>query len=147
MGNKTSFEAPRMKVAVGWQFLLFATAEVLLYLSYQHHDSRFHWFLHFFVGSSAAFIVMTVITYWSNRTIRFPFLWLVIGHLIAMLPDILWSAQLLPHQAWMDVFVFHISSHFIPGRIWTWYVIFLLCLALYLYVCEKQQTATDRVKK
>jgi len=52
-----------MKVAVGWQFLLFATAEVLLYLSYQHHDSRFHWFLHFFVGSSAAFIVMTVITY------------------------------------------------------------------------------------
>ena len=37
-----------MKVAVGSQFVLFATAEVLLYLSYQHHDSRFHWFLHFF---------------------------------------------------------------------------------------------------
>jgi hypothetical protein len=54
-----------------------------------------------------------------------------------MFPDILWSAELLPHQAWMDIFVLHISSHFIPGRNWTWYVIFLLCLALYLYVRQK----------
>jgi hypothetical protein len=137
MGNKTALEASGMKAPVAWQLVFFATAEVLLYFSYQHHDSRFHWFLHFFVGTSAALGVMTLITYWSNRTILFPFLWLLIGHVIAMFPDILWSAELLPHQAWMDIFVLHISSHFIPGRNWTWYVIFLLCLALYLYVCQK----------
>ena len=137
MGDKTALEASWMKAPVVWQLVLFATAEVLLYLSYQHHDTRFHWFLHFFVGTSAAFGVMTLITYWSNRTILFPFLWLLVGHVIAMFPDILWSAELLPHQAWMDIFVLHIFSHFIPGRNWTWYVIFLLCLALYLYVRQK----------
>jgi hypothetical protein len=137
MGDKTALEESWMKAPVVWQLVLFATAEVLLYLSYQHHDTRFHWFLHFFVGTSAAFGVMTLITYWSNRTILFPFLWLLVGHVIAMFPDILWSAELLPHQAWMDIFVLHISSHFIPGRNWTWYVIFLLCLAVYLYVRQK----------
>jgi hypothetical protein len=137
MGDKTALEESWMKAPVVWQLVLFATAEVLLYLSYQHHDTRFHWFLHFFVGTSAAFGVMTLITYWSNRTVLFPFLWLLVGHVIAMFPDILWSAELLPHQAWMDIFVLHISSHFIPGRNWTWYVIFLLCLALYLYVRQK----------
>jgi hypothetical protein len=117
MGDKTALEESWMKAPVVWQLVLFATAEVLLYLSYQHHDTRFHWFLHFFVGTSAAFGVMTLITYWSNRTILFPFLWLLVGHVIAMFPDILWSAELLPHQAWMDIFVLHISSHFIPEGI------------------------------
>jgi hypothetical protein len=120
-------------VRLGWQSALFAPMELLLYLSYQHHDARFHWFLHFFVGSSAALIVMAVRTYWFNRTILFPLLWLLTGHSIAMFPDILWNFQLLRHQSWMDVFLGHISSHFIPGRNWTWYVIFLVCLALYLY--------------
>jgi hypothetical protein len=138
MGNKTALEASRMNPSVARQFAFFAMAELLLYLSYQHHDSRFHWFLHFFAGTSAALIVMTLVTYWSNRTILFPFLWVLIGHTVAMFPDILWSAELLPHQHWMDIFVFHISSHFIPGRNWTWYVIFLLCLALYLYARQRQ---------
>jgi Protein of unknown function, DUF547 len=118
---------------LGWQSWLFALIEILLYLSYQHHDARFHWFLHFFVGTSTALIVLVVLTYYVNRTIDLPMLWLLMGHAIAMLPDILWNFQLLPHQPWMDVFLFHVSSHFIPGRNWTWYVIFLICLAAYFY--------------
>ena len=117
----------------GWQPWLFAMIELLLYLSYQHHDARFHWFLHFFVGTSTTLIVLVVLTYSFNRAIGFPMLYLLIGHVIAMFPDILWNFQLLPHQPWMDVFLFHVSSHFIPGRNWTWYVIFLICLALYFY--------------
>lgn len=115
-----------------WGPALFVAAEVLLYLSYRHHDARFHWFLHFFVGTSAALLAMPVLTFWSARPVRFPLLWLLTGHLIAMLPDILWNLQVLPHQPWMDVFLLHISAHFIPGRNWTWYVIFLVCLAVYL---------------
>jgi hypothetical protein len=61
-------------------------------------------------------------------------LWLLAGHAIAMFPDILWNFQLLHHQSWMDIFLGHISSHFVPGRNWSWYVIFLICLAIYLSV-------------
>ncbi|MBN2887696.1 MAG: hypothetical protein JXM75_13420, partial [Chromatiaceae bacterium] len=92
-----------------------------------------HWFLHFFVGASAALIVMALLTYRSGRVVRFPLLWLLSGHIIAMFPDILWNFQWLPHQPWMDIFLLHISSHFIPGRNWTWYALFLVSLALYLY--------------
>lgn len=129
---------------LSWQSAFFAVAEVLLYLSYQHQDARFHWFLHIFVGTSAALVTMAVLTYWSGRTIRFPLLWLLTGHLIAMLPDILWTLQWLPHQPWMDVFLLHISSHFIPGRNWTWYVMFLGCLALHLYT---RRAAEARLQK
>jgi hypothetical protein len=122
-----------------WQSALFATVELLLYLSYQHHDARFHWFLHFFVGTSGALIVMAAMTYWFHRTILSPLLWLLTGHAIAMFPDILWNFQLLHHQSWMDVFLGHISSHFIPGRNWTWYVIFQVCLAVYLYARRARQ--------
>src|SRR5262249_40673119 len=129
---------------LGWQPWLFAMIELLLYLSYQHHDARFHWFLHFFVGTSTALIMLVVLTYSFNRAIGFPMLYLLIGHVIAMFPDILWNFWLLPHQPWMDVFLFHVSSHFIPGRNWTWYIIFLICLALYFYA----RRATDlRAKK
>jgi hypothetical protein len=74
MGNKTALEASGMKAPVAWQLVFFATAEVLLYFSYQHHDARFHWFLHFFVGTSAAFGLMTLITLLvqSNHSFSFP---------------------------------------------------------------------------
>ncbi len=36
-------------------------AEVGLYASYRGHDARFHWFTHFFVGASAALVVMAVV--------------------------------------------------------------------------------------
>lgn len=130
---------------IGWQSALFAMVEGLLYLSYQHHDARFHWFLHFFVGTSAALSVMSVLMWWSNRTIVFPLLWLLTGHAIAMFPDIPWNFQLLRHEPWMDVFLFHISSHFIPGGNWTWYVIFLACLALYLIAYRAREIRAQKV--
>lgn len=132
-------------LGLGWQFALFATAEGLLYLSYQHHDARFHWFLHFFVGTSAALLVLAVLTYGATRTIRVPLLWLLMGHVIAMFPDILWNLQWLPHQPWMDVFLLHISAHFIPGRNWTWYAIFLVCLALYLSARRATELRAQKV--
>jgi hypothetical protein len=127
-----------------WRPALFVAAEVVLYLSYRHHDARFHWFLHFFVGTSAALIAMAVLTYGSARPVRLPLLWLLTGHLIAMLPDILWNLQWLPYQPWMDVFLLHISAHFIPGRNWTWYVIFLVCLAVYLYARRAAEVGVQK---
>jgi hypothetical protein len=117
---------------IHWDFALLTIVEFVLYLSYQHHDAGFHWFLHFFVGTSAALVVLTILTYWFNRIIALPLLWLLGGHVIAMFPDFLWNLQVLPHQPWMDVFLLHVSAHFTPGRNWTWYVVFLISLAVYL---------------
>ena len=128
---------------VSWDVALFAIAEVLLYLSYQQHDARFHWFLHFFVGTSAAMVVLTILTYGFNRIIPFSMLWLLLGHAMAMFPDILWNLQVLPHQPWMDVFLLHVSSHFTPGRNWTWYVIFMISLGLYLFARREMELRSD----
>lgn len=116
--------------------------EVVLYVSYFAHEARFHWFTHFFVGASAALVVMTVIAWRTRRPVPLPLVWPILGHLVAMFPDFLFEAG-IAHRRWMDVFLGHLSTHFIPGRNWTWYGVFLVCLALYLWV-SSQQDRTQR---
>lgn len=111
--------------------LAFVLVELGLYLTYFAHEARFHWFTHFFVGGTAAFLVMTVLARRFRRPVPMPLLWLLLGHLLAMFPDFLFQAG-IAHQRWMDVFLGHLSSHFIPGRNWTWYAIWLVCMAVYL---------------
>lgn len=113
---------------------LFVLAEVLLYASYRHHDARFHWFLHFLVGASAALLLMALIAWRRRAAAPFPLLWILAGHLLAMTPDFLFLFFSIIHRCWMDVFLLHIQAHFIPGRNLTWYLIFLLSLAAYLKV-------------
>lgn len=48
-------------------------------------------------------------------------------------PDALYVRD-VAHQRWMDVFVAHNVSHFIPGRNVTWYLLFLAALSLYLTI-------------
>jgi hypothetical protein len=89
--------------------------EVALYLSYRHHDARFHWFTHFFVGASAALLVMAAVAARMRRAVPYPLVWPIVGHLGAMFPDFLFRFG-IAHARWMDVFLGHVSSHFIPGR-------------------------------
>lgn len=125
-----------------WFWVLFTAMEAFLYVSYQLNNGSFHWFLHFFVGASIVLIVMGLITALSDRIVRHPLLWIFVGHVIAMFPDILWNFSLATHQPWMDVFLGHIVAHFIPGRNWTWYGIFLMSLAFYLYQRAMKEAAT-----
>jgi hypothetical protein len=37
----------------------------------------------------------------------------------------------------MDVFLRHISTHFVPGRNWTWYAVFLVTSAAYLITVDR----------
>ncbi len=106
--------------------------ELGLYLSYRGHDARFHWFTHLFVGASVALVVMAAVTAHTGRAVPYPLVWPLLAHLFAMTPDLLFAAG-GAHQRWMDVFLGHISSHFIPGRNLTWYAVFLAALALYLF--------------
>ncbi len=107
--------------------------EMALYASYQGEDGRFHWFTHFFVGTAFALVAMTVVARRTGRPVRLPLLWLLVGHLAAMAPDFAFLEG-VAHGRWMDVFLAHVSSHYILGRNWTWYAVFLTALAAYLTV-------------
>ena len=123
----------------GWCLVAVAVAvavELALYASYRGHDARFHWFTHFFVGSAAALIVMAAVSARTRRPVRAPLLWPLAAHLYAALPDFLFLGG-TAHARWMDVFLGHIGSHFVPGRNVTWYVAFLAALALYLAVLDR----------
>lgn len=111
--------------------LLAVAVEVGLFASYRGHDARFHWFTHFFVGGSVALVAMALAARRWRRPVPYPLVWPLLGHLVAMFPDFLFAAG-EAHARWMDVFLGHISSHFVPGRNVTWYVVFLAALGLYL---------------
>ncbi len=112
-----------------------AAVEVALYASYRGHDARFHWFTHFFVGASAALAVMALVAAARARPVALPLVWVLAGHLFTMAPDFAFAAG-AAHRRWMDVFLGHVSTHFVPGRNWTWYAVFLASLGLYLVVLD-----------
>lgn len=110
--------------------------EIGLYLSYRGHDARFHWFTHLFVGAAATLLIMAAVSARTGRPVPYPLVWPLIGHLFAMTPDLLFAGGLV-HSRWMDVFLGHVSSHFVPGRNLTWYAVFLSALAGYLFVIDR----------
>lgn len=111
--------------------LVFVVIEVSLYISYQAHEARFHWFTHFFVGSSVALMAMSAFVMVTRRPARVPLIWPVAAHVFAIIPDFLFTAG-VAHQRWMNVFLGHLAGHFVPGRNWTWYAVFLVSLGIYL---------------
>jgi len=114
-----------------------------LYASYQGEDGRFHWFTHFFVGTAFALAAMTVVARRTGRPVRLPLLWLLVGHLVAMAPDFAFLEG-VAHGRWMDVFLAHVSSHYVVGRNWTWYGVFLAALAAYLAVVDSLRPPPQR---
>jgi len=113
-----------------------AILELALYLSYRGHDARFHWFTHLFVGTSVALLAMALVAVRTGRPVPYPLVWPVAAHLVAMTPDLLFAAG-HAHQRWMELFLGHISAHFVPGRNLTWYAVFLLSLAAYLLAVDR----------
>jgi len=124
--------------------LLAVAVEIGIYFSYRGHDARFHWFTHFFIDSATALVIMSVVAWRRGRPVPYPLVWPVLGHLFAMFPDILFSLG-IAHYRWMDVFLGHVSTHFVPGRNLTWFVVFLAALGLYLAVLGRQAPATSAV--
>ena len=116
--------------------LMAVVVELALYFSYRGHDARFHWFTHLFVGAATALVVMAAVALRSGRPVPYPLVWPVLGHLFAMTPDLAFSGGVV-HQRWMDVFLGHVSTHFVPGRNVTWYTVFLASLALYLAAVDR----------
>lgn len=114
------------------QLALLLVVEVLLFLSYSVHDARFHWATHFLVAVIVAIIVMAI--YLRVRKAPGPrfLLMLVLGlHVFAMAPDLLFRAG-VPHAAWMDIFLGHVSAHYMPGGDTTWLVIAVTAITGYV---------------
>lgn len=119
---------------------LAGASEAFLFMRYQAHDAPYHWFTHFLVGGSVALIWMTVWVVQERRRVSLAAVWVVLGHLVAMFPDLLFAWG-IPHQRWMDAFLGHITSHYIPGGNATWYAVFLGALAGYLIADARLQSS------
>lgn len=122
--------------------LLAVLVEVALYFSYRGHDARFHWFTHFFVGTATALLIMAELARRSRRPVPLPLVWPLLGHVVAMIPDFLFVGG-IAHRRWMDIFLGHISSHYVPGRNVTWYAVSALSLGLYLAVLARLNGAGE----
>jgi len=111
--------------------LVATLVELLLLTVYVSQDAAYHWLVHFLVGGTVALLGLTAATACRHRPATQPTLWVLLGHLVAIFPDLLFAAG-IAHQRWMDLFLGHVSSHNVPGGLWTLYGSFLAGLALYL---------------
>lgn len=121
----------------GWAILV----EGLLYVFYRGHDARFHWLMHFLVGASTASALMALYVVRARRPVHLPLVWIAAGHLLAMAPDFAFAFG-IAHQQWMDVFLGHVSSHFVPGRNVTWLGVFAVSLGAYLFALRRAHQPT-----
>ena len=113
------------------ELIVVVVVEILLYRRYQEGDGTFHYFTHLFAGGSFALVLMTLAARHQRRPVGLPLLAVLAGHLFAMAPDLLYIDS-VAHARWMDLFVAHNISHFLPGRNVSWYLVFLAAMTLYL---------------
>jgi hypothetical protein len=103
---------------------------VVLLAVYMSLDVQIHWFLHLFLGGSAALLVATAVGICTGRFgSALPIV--TIGAVVNAIPDVLYLYFHVAHQPWMDVFTWHVEAHFMPGFPVSWYLIFMLALAVY----------------
>ncbi len=115
------------------QLAVLVVAELSLWSSYSGHEARFHWATHFLVGLSVAAVVNLGWLALKGAPARGQLLSVLGWHLVAMFPDLLFSAG-IAHQGWMNVFLGHIAAHHIPGATYTWLGIALAASAIYATV-------------
>lgn len=112
------------------QVAVLVVAEVGLFASYQGHEASFHWATHFLAGLSVAAVTNLVWLALKGAPARWQLLSVLVWHLVAMFPDLLFSAG-IPHDGWMNVFLGHITAHYVPGGATFWLVVALILAALY----------------
>jgi pimeloyl-ACP methyl ester carboxylesterase len=103
-----------------------AAAELALYSSYAAHDARFHWATHFLVGLLVTALWQSVHLLVAARPARAQLATIVVFHLWAMWPDLVFRAG-VPHYRRMDWLALgHVSAHYLPGGDSSWLVLALL---------------------
>lgn len=123
------------------QALVLAAAEVAIYASYAAHDARFHWATHFLVGLLATALWQTLHLLIAARPARGQLITVLLFHLWAMWPDLVFRAG-LPHFRWMDVLALgHVSAHYVPGGDMTWLILALTATGGYVVLLHRWLSA------
>lgn len=115
------------------QLLALAGAEVVLFRAYGAQQAGFHWSTHFLVGLTAAAVWNLLWLAVKAAPAPGQLLSILVFHLYAMFPDLLFAVG-IPHERWMDVFLGHISVHYLPGEDASWLAIAVLSYGAYVSV-------------
>lgn len=119
------------------QLALLVAVETLIFRSYSHHEAGFHWATHFLVGLTVASLILAAWLALKGAPARGQLLWVLAMHLLAMFPDLLFSPGQLPHYGWMDLFLGHVSAHYVPGGTTTWLVVALAASGSYAWLLAR----------
>lgn len=122
---------PLRPVTLLAQLVFLVVAELALYASYAAHDARFHWATHFLVGLLVTALWQSAHLLVAARPARAQLATIVVFHLWAMWPDLVFRAG-VPHYRWMDwVALGHVQAHYLPGGDTTWLLLALLAAGGY----------------
>ena len=135
MTTRTEYRALRPRWLL-LQLVILVAAEIYSFSSYREHESSFHWATHFLVGLAAAALWNLGWLLVERTPAPAQLLSILAFHLLAAFPDFLFSAG-VAHYPWMDVFLAHNSSHFIPGGVMTWLIVSLTLAGLYALVLTR----------
>ncbi len=123
------------------QLAFLVVVELVLFASYAVHDARFHWATHFLVGLLVTALWQSAVLLVAARPARAQLATLVVFHLWAMWPDLVFRTG-VPHERWMDYLVLgHISAHHLPGGDTSWLVLALLGAGGYAWLLHRWLTA------
>ncbi len=128
-------------VSLSIQLAVLVLAEIALFQTYGAHDARFHWAAHFLVAVTTAALVLLAVLLVRGTPGRYPLLLVLSLHLFAMAPDLIFRAG-APHALWMDLFLGHVSVHYLPGGDTAWLVIALVAVGLYIAALTRWLRAT-----
>lgn len=126
------------------QTTLVLAGEGVLLAAYASQDAVYHWLIHFLVGGAAALLLTAATSLVHRRALGHIGAAVFTGHAVAAFPDALFLLG-VAHARWMDVFLGHLSSHDVPGGLWTLYAAFLTALAGYLLTLARHSTTPPSV--
>jgi hypothetical protein len=120
----------------GFLVAALAALEAWLLVRYREFGAQFHYFLHGFAGVAVGLALLTLVRArqqpgtgaWRVS----PWLVAALGHVFSAFPDVLFLTVEALHVGWMDVFLAHISIHFIPAPFALPYALFALAVVSWL---------------
>lgn len=125
------------------QLTILAAGELALYDAYRGEQAGVHWTVHLLVGLTAAAVWNLGVLLVKAAPARGQLISILVFHVYAIFPDLLFDAG-APHARSMDVFLGHLSVHYLPGGERSWLAIGLASFGIYVVVLTAWLAARRR---